>query len=218
MIKKLLIVLTILPTLTFGQGKKITNVTTGLVYSSDIHLLKDISPSSTSQGYGYKGTYSFGFGLDVVLSFSDKFKVSTGLFYSKKKFERTDYCYTCDVDYTPVSDFVASYYTIPINAWYYFTDKRLDIFAIAGINNSFSSSVKEFRTAYSGKIDEFNSKDDFKKYLFGLNVGFGLNYNLTYRLSAGLNSIFTFIPSQFGVAPELKLNTLGIQTVLYYRF
>lgn len=218
MIKKILIALAIVPTLTFAQNKKITNVTTGLVYSSDFHFLKDMSPSSTSEGFGYKSTYSFGGGLDIVLAFGEKFRISTGFFYNTKRFERTDYCYVCDVDYTPVSDFKANFYTIPVNAWYYFTDKRLDVFAIAGFNNSFAKSLREFRTSYSGNIDEFNSKDDFKKYLFGLNVGFGLNYNLTYRLSAGLNTIFTFYPGNFGLTPELKLNTLGIQTVLYYRF
>lgn len=218
MIKKLLIALAIVPTLTFAQNKKITNVTTGLVYSSDFHFLKDVSPSSSSEGFGYKSQYSFGYGLDIVLAFGEKFRVSTGLFYNSKRFERTDYCYVCDVDYTPVSDFNANFFTIPVNAWYYFTDKRLDVFAIAGFNNSISMKVREFRTTYSGKIDEFNSKDDFKKYQFGLNVGLGLNYNLTYRLSAGLNSIFTFNPGNFGVSPNLKLNSLGIQTVLYYKF
>lgn len=219
MIKKLLIALAIVPTLTFAQEtQKITNVTTGLVYSSDFHFLKDVSPTSSSEGFGYKSQYSFGYGLDIVLAFGEKFRISTGLFYNSKRFERTDYCYVCDVDYTPVSEFKANFFTIPVNAWYYFTDKRFDVFAIAGINNSFAKALREFRTTYSGEVDEFNSKDDFKKYVLGLNVGLGLNYNLTYRLSAGLNSIFTFNPSKFGLSPELNLNTLAVQTVLYYRF
>jgi hypothetical protein len=208
----------LLPTLCSAQNKKITNVTTGIVFSPDIYFLKDASASSTTQGYGYQSKFSHSFGLDFVLTFSNKFKISTGILVSTKKFERTDYCYTCDVDYTPISNFTARYYTIPVNAWYYFTDKRLDVFAIGGFSNSISASVKEFRAAYSGKIDEFNSKSNFKKYMLGLNVGVGLNYNINYRLSAGLNMIYNYYPGSFGVTPELKLGGINLQTVLYYRF
>lgn len=218
MYKKMIIALTIFPLFANAQTKTIQNVTTGIVYNSQMSFLKDASVSNTSFGYGYKSKYSYGFGLDFVLAFNDKIKLSTGLFYNSKKFERTDYCYTCDVEYTPVSDFKMSSFTIPANIWYYFTDKRLDIYAIAGINNYFSAKVREYRVSYSGKIDEFNSKDDFKRLAIGLNGGIGLNYNLTYRLSAGLNSIYTFNPGNFGISPELKMNFLTLQTVLYYRF
>lgn len=218
MMQKLLFLLILIPTVSLAQNKKIKNVTTGLIFSSDIYFPKDASVSSTSQGFGYKSTFSHSQGLDIVLTFSDKFKISTGFFVSTKMFERTDYCYTCDVDYTPVSNFVNRYFSIPVNAWYYFTDKRLDVYAIAGFSNSFSSSVKEFRTAYSGNIDEFNSKDDFKKYVLNANIGFGLNYNLTYRLSLGLNSIYQLYPGYFGESPELKLSGMNIQTGIYYKF
>lgn len=218
MIQKLLFILIFIPSVSLAQNKKITNFTTGLIFSSDIYFPKDASVTSASQGFEYQSTFSHSQGLDMVLTFSNKFKISTGLFVSTKKFERTDYCYTCDVDYTPVSNFVNRYLSIPVNAWFYFIDKRLDIYAIAGFTNSFSSSVREFRTAYSGKIDEFNSKDDFKKYLLNANIGFGFNYNLTYRLSLGLNSIYQFYTGYFGESPELKLSGMNIQTGLYYKF
>jgi hypothetical protein len=216
--RNLIFLLILIPGISLAQNKKITNVTTGLIFSSDIYFPNDVSLTSTSQGYGYKSMFSHSQGLDIVLSFSDKFKISTGLFVSTKKFERTDYCYVCDVAYTPVSNFISRYFTIPVNAWYYFTNKRLDIYGIAGFSNSFNSVVKEFRTAYSGKIDEFNSKDDFRKYLVNINAGLGLNYNLTYRLSLGLNSIYQFYPGKFGLTPELKLSGINIQTGLYYKF
>lgn len=216
--RKIIFFFLLVPFLGVAQNKTIKNVTTGLMFSSDLYFLKDLSVSSTSQGFGYKSQFSHSQGLDLVLTFSDKFKISTGFFVSTKKFERTDYCYTCDVEYTPVSEFVARYYTIPVNAWYYFTEKRLDVYGIAGFSNSFSSAVKEFRDAYSGGVDEFNSKDDFKKYLLSINAGVGLNYNLTYRLSLGLNTIFQMYPGNFGLTPELSINGLNIQTGLYYKF
>ncbi len=216
--RKILFIFLMLPVVVVAQNKKIQNVTTGLIYSSDMHFLKDASVSSTSQGFGYETQYSHSQGLDIVLALSDKFKISTGILINIKKFERTDYCYTCDVDYTPVSDFKARLYTIPVNAWYYFSEKRLDVYGIAGFSNSFSASVKEFRTAYSGDIDEFNAKSNFKKYILGLNAGFGLNYNLTYRLSVGLNTIYQYNPGYFGLTPQLKISSLNIQTGLYYKF
>lgn len=215
--RKITLLLFLIPCLATAQNKKIQNVTTGLVFSSDFYFAKDLSSSSV-EGFGYKSNFSYSQGLDIVLTFSEKFKISTGVLISTKKFERTDYCYTCDVEYTPVSDFITRYYSVPVNAWYYFTDKRLDVFAIAGFNNSFCSSVKEFRTAYSGGIDEFNSKHNFKKYVFGLNAGFGLNYNLSYRLSLGLNTIYQLYPGYFSTIPQMTLSGLNMQTVLYYRF
>lgn len=216
--RKIIFFFLLVPMIGLSQNKTIKNVTTGLMFSSDLYFLKDLSASSTSQGYGYNSRFSHSQGLDLVLTFSDKFKISTGFFVSTKKFERTDYCYTCDVEYTPVSEFVSRYYTIPVNAWYYFIEKRLDVYGIAGFSNSFSSVVKEFRDAYSGGVDEFNSKDDFKKYLLSINAGVGLNYNLTYRLSLGLNTIFQMYPGKFGLTPELSINGLSIQTGLYYKF
>ncbi len=216
--RNIFFLLILIPGMSLAQNKKIKNVNTGLIFSSDFYFPKDASQSSNSQGFGYESSYSHSEGLDIVLALSDKFKISTGIFISTKKFERTDYCYTCDVDYTPVSQFVNRYYSVPVNAWYYFTEKRLDVYAIAGFTNSFSAFVNEYRTAYSGNIDEFNSKDDFRKYVVSVNAGIGLNYNLTYRLSFGLNSIYQFYPGYFGLTPELKLSGLNIQTGLYYKF
>lgn len=89
---------------------------------------------------GEKAIHTFDFGLDIRTQLNDRFSLGAGLFYSKKGVSNTLAAVVYDQPGLPtayVIDFTQDYLDIPIFITYTLAQqKKLDWYALAGINNS----------------------------------------------------------------------------------
>jgi len=198
--------------------KRLKNFYTGIMFTPEFNKWKGLDETTSSSGYSYKGVFSYSTGFDFVKMYNDKLGLSVGTYFTHAAFEREDYCYTCDVDYTPVSTFLMNGFQVPVSAYYMLFNDRLDVYLIGGINNWIYTSVKEQRITYEGKTDLYNPSERFSNYLFGLNGGVGFNYNLNYRWSTGLNIIYKNSLIPVTQTPLVKLSSLSMNFGFYYRF
>lgn len=198
--------------------KRLKNFYTGVMFTPEINKWKGMEAPTPSSGYSYKSVFSYSTGFDFVKMYNDKFGLSIGTYFTHAAFEREDHCYTCDVDYTPVSTFLMNGFQVPVSAYYLLLNDRLDIYLIGGINNWIFTGVAEQRINYQGETDIYNPSERFSNYLFGLNGGLGFNYNINYRWSAGLNAIYKNSLIPVTQTPLVKLSSFSLNMGFYYRF
>lgn len=160
--------------------------------------------------------YRFAYNQDITLILSAKFgsifEVKTGLGYSSKNFNREEECLICGTDIVEGSKFRTNYLEIPLLANLYFYNSRLDVYGIVGFKNSFLLSAKNKHQAnVNNDIEtEFNVKDDFAKYLIGIQAGAGINYNLTYTLSLSAELLYNYNPIKFEPTTGLNFHSFGL--------
>ena len=197
--------------------QKLENTYAAPVFSIDFYKVEGKKELS-GMGYNYKGGLGYSLGLDMVFPLNEKLYLSVQPLFSKKVFERTDECLVCDANFKPTSTFKNSFFDLPVSGYYMLMNKKLDVFLIAGIQNSILLKSREKRTTYMGDEVEFNSRVGFNKFIFGLNTGLGFNYSLTYRLSAGLNLLYKFSLMKLEKTLDQRYNYFSPQGGLYYRF
>lgn len=170
-----------------------------------------------------ESTYKFAYNQDIALVFTAKFgsvfEMKTGLGYSSKNFKREEACLICGNDVVEGSSFKINYIEIPLLANLYFYNSRLDAYGIIGIKNSFLLGAKnKHRANINNEVETvFNVKEDFAKYLIGIQGGFGVNYNLTYTLSLTGEVIYNFNPIQFEPSSGLNFHSLGINLGINFK-
>jgi hypothetical protein len=197
--------------------KKLENTYAAPLFGIDFYRVKGKKELS-GMGYNYKGGIGYSAGLDLAFPLHEKFYLSIQPLFSKKVFERTDECLVCDASFKPTSKFNNIFFDLPISGYYMLMNKKLDIFLIAGIQNSILLKSRETRTTYMGDEVEFNSRVGFNKFIFGINSGVGFNYTLSYRLSAGLNLLYKFSLIKLEKTLDQRYNYFSPQGGLYYRF
>ncbi|MFZ5554378.1 MAG: hypothetical protein ACOZCO_14765 [Bacteroidota bacterium] len=198
--------------------KRLQNFYTGIMFTPEINFWKGLEQASSSSGYSYKGIFSYSTGFDFVKMYTDKLGLSIGTYYTHAAFEREDHCFTCDVEYTPVSTFLMNGFQLPVSAYYMLLNDRLDVYLIGGINNWIYTSVKEQRITYQGNTDLYNPSERFSNFLFGISGGLGVNYNLNYRWSVGLNTIYKNSLLPVTQSPLVKLSSVNLNFGFYYKF
>lgn len=166
----------------------------------------------------YEGVPSMKYGFDVVYKHSDKVEVNTGLYYTAKKFNRTEACNTCDNEYFYKSKFRSKYLETLIGATYNFVSGRFDAGVYTNLNFGMLISSTETRTTESGNEFLFNNKPFSNKFLTIGEPGLSFNYNLTYRLSLGLRTGYRFYFNSFDVKKTYRNNSITVQPGLFYKF
>lgn len=170
-----------------------------------------------------KSTYKYAYNQDLALVFSAKlgriFEIKTGLGYSSKNFKREEECLICGNEIVEGSNFRLNYLEIPILANLYFYNSRLDAYGIIGMRNSFLITAKNrHRANIQNDVETvFNVKEDFAKYLIGVQAGVGVNYNLTYSMSLTGELLYTFSPLVLEPASGLKFHSLGINLGINFK-
>ncbi len=167
--------------------------------------------------------YKFAYNQDIALVFTAKFgkifEAKTGIGYSSKNFKREEECLICGNDIVEGSNFRLNYLEIPLLANLYFYNSRLDVYGIVGIRNSILLSAKnKHRANVENDIETvFNVKEDFAKYLLGVQAGVGVNYNLTYALSLTGEFIYTYNPLVLEPATGLNFHALSLNLGINFK-
>jgi hypothetical protein len=186
------------------------------VFRIGINLTPQVYLFNNASMENVNSTYKYAYNMDVVLIFSAKFgsvfEAKTGIGYSSKNFDREEQCIICGNDIVEGNKFRINYIEIPLLANLYFYNSRLDVYGIIGIKNSFLLSAKNKHKANIEQDIEttFNVKEDFAKYLLGIQGGIGLNYNLTYSLSLSTEILYNFNPIKFERSTGLNFHSLGL--------
>ena len=220
--KLILLLICILPAGLSAQKKssdinRLENVYAGIHWGPDFMFLKN-EGNTDKTNYNYQSKYSQTLGLEIAKVLNDRFLFSTGINFSRRSYTRADVCLTCDVDYTPFSQFHISYTEIPLSMSYIFVNERMDVLGTIGLTNGFRRKVAQEIVSYRGDIETFNSANDFTPYLLSMQAGIGFNYTINTNLFWGMNVLYKQPLNKFSERPELAFYSVGFNTAFYYKF
>ncbi len=216
--QKLTYLFLLLTTTTFSQSDFWDHLKVGAVIAPEMNQVQNTTPVSGTS-YGYESVMNYTYGAQFLYKFDDKVELGVGLNGANKSFVRTDVCTTCDVEISTSNHFVIRYLELPLSVQYYLQNDRLDIFAIGGIQTGLLTNNSAFRTdMYGNEYNYIQSTTDFTKLQLGVQVGAGINYNLTYRGSVGLNVVYKNYLGNFSSTPSTKMSGLSIQPGIFYQF
>ena len=190
----------------------------GLNFAPQIYFFND--PSIPNVESTYRKSFNMDFALVFTAKFGKVFEAKTGIGYSSKNFKREEECLICGTEITEGNSFKVNYIELPLLANLYFYNSRLDAYGIIGIRNSFLVGAKNIHkdNIEESKESVFNVKDDFAKYLLGIQTGLGINYNLTYSLSFTGEILYNFSPMVFELTTGLKQHSLGFNFGINLKF
>jgi len=190
----------------------------GVIAGPSIHLFQE-NNASQLMDYKFTNKASTTFGVQMITKVNKKVAIGYGVVSNRIRFDRTDDCPSCTEVAAQSNHFKYNYISIPVNAQYYFQSDRLDIFGIAGINAQLLTKSKGSYTSPNGQdYNLINLSNNTAKSLFGLEIGAGINYNLSYRGSFGLNVMYQRNLNDFNTTPSITLSSITIQPGLYYQF
>lgn len=167
----------------------------------------------------YKAAFNMDASLVFTAKFGKVFEAKTGIGYSSKNFKRQEKCIICGNDITEENSFKLNYIELPLLANLYFYNSRLDAYGIIGIRNAFLVGGKNKYKANINNPTEsvFNVKQDFAKYLLGIQAGMGINYNLTYAMSLTAEILYNYNPLILETATGLKYHSLGLNIGINFK-
>ncbi len=173
--------------------------------------------SNTSYTFADKG--SFNFGANMITKFNDRVALNYGIVANWNSIERKDKCETCDIPVAQTSNLKYKYLSIPLQLQVYFQNDRLDIFGIAGFNyNLLTRSHGNYASASGTQYELISLNESTAKSLYGVEVGAGIDYNLTYRGSLRLNVTYQHFLNSYSTIPEVKMSAISIQPGIFYQF
>ncbi|MFT7158207.1 MAG: opacity protein-like surface antigen [Parvicella sp.] len=211
------ILFTILFSASYGQNGFQDKTKIGFIVGPSLNTLKT-TEMNESYDYSYSDKGSFGFGVQMITKFSDQLSFEYGVISNRINTERIDNCTDCTENVSRTNSFSFKYITIPIHAQYYFQNDRLDIFGIGGISANILANSKGSYLTASGKEFDLIDIEDASKNVFNFEIGAGINYNLTYRGSFGLNVIYQKGINSISSAPSTSFSGISIQPGLFYQF
>ena len=203
---------------TSEKPKRFDKVVAGLVFNPEFLTCTDLDPANDRYEWQYKNKLSYGFGLNIAYKFNDAFALNVGVMETMRRFYRKEICFDCDNGFNYESDITNKYIEVPVSASYYVINKRLDLFFNLGFTTSILHASREERNSITGEYFEFNTKSDYNNFLLGCMGGTGINYNLNYRLSLGLNAAYRMHFMNVSDYVPLKMSGLSASTGLYYKF
>jgi opacity protein-like surface antigen len=173
--------------------------------------------ANTSYTFEEKG--SFNFGANMVTKLNNRIAINYGVTATWNALERKDKCETCDVAVAQTSNLKYRYITVPVQLQVYFQNDRLDIFGIAGFNyNHLTKSFGDYASASGTTYELINLKENTAKSLYGLEVGAGIDYNISFRGSVRLNVTYQHYLNSFSTTPEAKMSAISITPGIFYQF
>lgn len=190
----------------------------GFVFGPKFNTSKIINGSvNTTYTFTEKG--SLNFGANMITKLNKTIALNYGITATWNAIERKDKCETCDIPVAQTSNLKYRYITVPVQLQVYFQNDRLDIFGIAGVNYNFlTRSFGDYASAAGTSYELINLKENTSKSLYGLEVGAGIDYNLSYRASVRLNITYQHYLNSFSTTPEAKMSAISVSPGIFYQF
>lgn len=168
-----------------------------------IGLLAKIEDNSISKTFsfdeytGYFASYNqtnYSVGLNVEYLLKSNLSINTGVNYSNKDFEGTFYCAVCEYIVAPTPQKVDfKFIEVPLTLKYYFLKDSLKPYGKFGVNNLFS----------------LNEDVVDNSYALAIQIGAGVAYKLTNRLSVLAEVDYDHGITKFYDQSDFKLKTFG---------
>lgn len=192
------------------------NTRMGLYFSGDINQSQGESEIQ-NQTYGFKQAFNYTVGINWLYAFSEKVELGVDASFSNKAFlrEEVETCTECDVN-TTTSRYKLRYVQVPVYGRFYVYNSRLDVYGILGGQVAFNISDKEVRTNQNQTQHLISSGAE--KVLLGGRVGAGINYNLNYRYSFGLDLHYNHFFNETMKDPSISTTGISISPNLIYKF
>jgi hypothetical protein len=163
-----------------------------------------IDPRAESIRIAERPMHTFDFGIDVRSKINNRLKIGSALIYSQKGFANTNLPATYDnPDLNKMNsiDYVQDYLEIPLFATYdYFQDKKINAYALAGINNSLLFNAKNNLIIKSGEVSNEDYETLTTPYLqsskihnIGMIAGTGVLVNVNDKTAIGLEAQTKFM-------------------------
>lgn len=179
----------------------------------------EVTSGSANTAYSFSEKGSFNFGANMITKINKTIALNYGITATWNALERKDKCETCDVAVAQTSNLKYRYITVPMQLQVYFQNDRLDIFGIAGFNYNFlTRSFGDYASASGTTYELINLKENTSKSLFGVEVGAGIDYNLSYRGSVRLNVTYQHYLNSFSTTPVAKMSAISITPGIFYQF
>lgn len=201
-----------------NRPKRFQKVIMGVVMAPEYLSCVDEAPTYEDYEFDYTSKFAHGYGLDFWYGFNEQFFLKAGLFQSFRKFARKEICYDCALGFNYESDFRLMYLDVPVGVAYKIINSRVDFIAEGSFVVSILERALENRNSISGSFYDYNVKPAYNKMMSGFQAGLGTNYNLTYRLSVGLNVGYKIYFNRVTDATPMKWRGLSSVAGLYYKF
>lgn len=183
------------------DGASKSNIQVGLYYSLDTNLSSD--NIEFDQYSGYKTNYNqnnFTAGLNLQYFMLRNFALYSGVSYSKRQFNGTFYCYTCDIVGTiQPQKFSLQFIQIPITVRYHPYKNKIGVFGELGLQNQLMLR-KSNTNALEGNT-----------YSVSAILGAGVEYSFGHGLTAQLSAKYTDSLSEIFKKADYSYKILGIQ-------
>jgi len=184
----------------------------------------EISSRAESIRIAERPIHTFDFGIDIRNKITDRIKIGSALVYSQKGFANTNPPATynnSELSKMNSIDYVQDYIEIPLFATYdYFQDKKINAFAMVGINNSILLNAKNNLIVKAGEVSDEDYKTLTAPYLksskihnIGMIAGTGLLVNVNDKTAIGLEAQtkFMFTPlEEIFFATQRRLFSAGL--------
>ena len=171
----------------------------------------------TSYKYADKG--SLNFGAHMITRVNSTISINYGITSTWNSIERKDKCETCDIAVSKTTNLKYRYISVPLQMQVYFQNDRLDIFGIAGVNyNYLTKSYGNYTSSTGSTYDIISMKNESASSLFGLEVGAGVDYNLSYRASVRMNVTYQHYLNAYSTMPEANIGSFSVQPGIFYQF
>lgn len=197
-----IIFLCLLPLVGFSQSEPGAGWKVGVVVLQDFYKSAESTKDNYSGYFLEPADFNYTTGLTAQFALGSRTEFLTGFTYSKKDFTSTFYCHVCDFSRLPQPEPIRlRYLEIPLLIRYNFLDKKLGLYADAGLLSGYRVSESDSDT------DEvmFGSN-----YLLSGQVGLGASYAIGPRIGLNLNAVYRKTLEDFSKDTNLELNSIGV--------
>ncbi|MBL4704460.1 MAG: PorT family protein [Flavobacteriales bacterium] len=185
----------------------------GFYFSADLNTVIG-ETQSDFYSIDYVQNFNHSIGMQWFVQFSDQLELGIEPGYSNKNFTITETCLECEA--TRTIQYTLRYFQLPIYWKYYVSDSKLDVYFTAGTN--FAINLFSNQTIFFNGITNSLIETNSTRILVGGRAGAGINYNLNYRYSLGLDLTYTMFLNRIVSNPDVKSRGLSITPSLLYKF
>ena len=179
----------------------------------------EVTDGALNTSYTFADKGSFNFGANMITKLNNRVAINYGITATWNSLERKDKCETCDIPVAQTSNLKYRYITVPLQLQVYFQNDRLDIFGIAGFNYNFlTRSFGDYASASGTSYELISLQESSAKSMYGLEVGVGIDYNLSYRGSIRLNVTYQHYLNSFSTTPVAQISAISVSPGIFYQF
>ena len=197
----------------FGDKTKL-----GFIIGGQVNSLQSINMAGSDFNYTYQDKGAINVGIKFETKANEKLSIGYGISILNSNIERLDNCPNCTENVNRTNSFNTRHIILPLDVRYFFQQDRIDLFGIAGFTSMLLTKQSGSYVNSYGNTYEIIDIPGITSFNFGFNVGAGVNYNISYRGSIGLDLTYYHGLNPLFKDPNTKLSGVSINPGIYYQF